>query len=152
MDTSRGPFGRQVATFATIGVISTAAFAALYLALRPVLGPVGANAVALTATAIGNTAANRRITFGVRGGDRASMLRAQAAGLVALGAALAITTVAANVLALVAPNAGSLVELAVLVSANVVATVVRFVVLKAWIGREAPRLINHAIERTGSHS
>jgi hypothetical protein len=80
------------------------------------------------------------------------MLRDQAAGLAALGVALAITTVAANVLAVVAPNAGSHLELAVLVAANASATVVRFVLLRAWIGRDAPRLINPTIERTRSLS
>ena len=93
-----------------IGVISTAAYAALYLTLRSVMGSVVANAVALTVTAVANTAANRRVTFGVRRGGRASMLRDQAAGLAALGVALAITTVTANVLAVVAPHAGSSVR------------------------------------------
>jgi putative flippase GtrA len=135
-----------------IGVISTAAYAALYLTLRSVMGSVAANAVALTVTAVANTAANRRVTFGVRRGGRASMLRDQAAGLAALGVALAITTVTADVLAVVAPHAGSSVELAVLVAANASATVVRFILLRAWIGRDAPRLINPTIERTSSHS
>jgi putative flippase GtrA len=120
-----------VLTFAAIGVVSTAAYGVLYLLLRTATGPVPANAVALVATAIGNTAANRRLTFGVR--DRASIVRDQAAGLAALGIALAITTASANMLALIAPGAGRVVELAVLVAANALATGARFVLLRAWI-------------------
>ncbi len=128
--------GREIIAFAAIGIVSTAVYAVLYLALRTVLGPLAANAVALVVTAIGNTAANRRLTFGVR--DRRSMLRDQAGGLVALGVALAITTVSVRLLDALVPDAGRLVELAVLVVANAIATVARFVLLRAWI-RTEPR-------------
>jgi glycosyltransferase involved in cell wall biosynthesis len=57
----------RVVRFALIGVISTIAYALLFLALRPELGAPWANAVALALTAIANTHANRHITFGVRG-------------------------------------------------------------------------------------
>ncbi len=134
MDT-RHRLWREVATFAVIGVISTAAYAALYLGLRSFTGPLAANALALVLTAVGNTAANRRLTFGVRG--RASMIRDQVGGLVALGVALAITTASIDLLAILAPDAGRLVELAVLVVANALATVVRFVLLRTWIAGDA---------------
>ena len=58
------------------------------------------------------------------------MVRDQVGGLVALGVALAITTASVSLLAAVAPDAGRLVELAVLVVANALATVVRFVLLR----------------------
>ena len=58
-----------VARFMGIGVLSTLAYAVLFLALRPLIGAAGANATALAITAIGNTAANRRLTFGIRGRD-----------------------------------------------------------------------------------
>jgi putative flippase GtrA len=128
----RAGLGREVATFAVIGIVSTAAYAVLYLALRSVLGATAANAAALVITAIGNTGANRRLTFGVRGGS--SMLRDQLGGLAALAVALAITTASVGLLGAVAPAAGRLVELSVLVAANVLATVVRFVLLRAVIG------------------
>jgi putative flippase GtrA len=129
----RSGLGREVATFAVIGVISTAAYAVLYLLLRTIVGPAIANAAALVITAVGNTAANRRLTFGVR--DRHSMLRDQLAGIAALGIALAITTASVGLLGLVAPHAGRLVELAVLVTANASATIVRFLLLRTLIGR-----------------
>jgi len=127
--------GAQVRRFAVIGIGSTAAWAILYLLLRGALTSLPANAVALVITAIGNTAANRRLTFGVRG--RQSLLRDHAAGLAAFGLALGLTSGAALVLDLVAPHAGRLVEVGVLTIANLVATVARFVLLRTWIGRPA---------------
>jgi putative flippase GtrA len=127
----RAGLGREVITFAAIGVVSTAAYAVLYLLLRTVVGATAANAAALVITAVGNTAANRRLTFGVR--DGRSMLRDQLGGLLALAVALAITTASVSLLAAFVPGAGRLVELAVLVIANALATVARFVLLRAWI-------------------
>ena len=103
-----------------------------YLALRAGLPPVAANAIALVVTAIGNTAANRRLTFGIRGTD--GLARDHGAGLAAFALALCLTTGAASGLALLAPHASRFVELAVLVTANAAATVGRFVLLRAWIG------------------
>ena len=125
----------QVRTFAAIGIVSTAAWGLLYLLLRGALPPLPANAVALVVTAIGNTAANRRLTFGVRG--RHSLVRDHAAGLLAFGLALGLTSGAAVALDVVAPGAGRLVELAVLALANVIATAGRFILLRAWVGRAA---------------
>ena len=48
-------------------MLSTIAYGLPFLALRRPLGAAGANALALAVTAIGNTAANRRVTFGIRG-------------------------------------------------------------------------------------
>ena len=59
--------GGPIATFMGIGVLSTIAYALLYLGLAPLLGALGANAAALAITAVANTAANRRLTFGVTG-------------------------------------------------------------------------------------
>jgi putative flippase GtrA len=132
-----GGLGREVVSFAAIGILSTAAYAVLYLLLRTIVGATAANAGALVITAIGNTAANRRLTFGVR--DRGSMLRDQAGGLVALGVALAITTASVQLLGALVPGAGRLVELAVLVVANALATVARFVLLRTWIAGDRDR-------------
>ena len=128
-----GPSGLtgQVGRFVSIGIVSTAAYVVLYGGLRIVLTAVASNAIALFVTAVGNTAANRRLTFGVRG--RASMLRDQIAGLGAFAIALVITTGAVIALAVVAPHASRWVEIVVVVVANVLATIVRFVVLRAAI-------------------
>jgi putative flippase GtrA len=130
---------RQVAVFAAIGVVSTIAYAILYLAMRTAVEPAVANAIALVVTTGGNTAANRRLTFSVRG--REGMVRDQVGGLAALGLALLITTAAATALATLAPDAGRLVELAVLIGANALATISRFLLLRRWIAgvrRPAP--------------
>ena len=130
----RGGLGRQALAFGLVGVASTVAYALLFLALRTTTGALAANAVALVVTAVGNTAANRRFTFGIR--DGGSMLRDQLGGLVALAVALVITTASVNALSAIAPHAPRLAELAVLVAANALATVARFVVLRAWITRD----------------
>ena len=64
---------------------------------------------------------------------RASVIRDQAAGLAAFGIALAITSGAVALLAVLAPRAGRPLEIAVLVGANAVATAVRFLLLRAVI-------------------
>ncbi len=122
---------RQLTSFMAIGLVSTAAYVVAYAALRTAMEPLFANAVALLVTAVGNTAANRRLTFAVR--DGAGALRDQVGGLVALGVALAVTTVAVAALAALAPSAGRLAELALLVAANVAATICRFLLLRRWI-------------------
>jgi glycosyltransferase involved in cell wall biosynthesis len=120
-----------VVRFIGVGVVSTLAYALLFLLLRGPLGPAGANAVALLLTAVGNTAANRRLTFGVRG--RAHLVRHHIRGAVVFFLTLALTTGALAVLHGLdsAPSRG--VELAVLVAASLVATVTRYVALRTWV-------------------
>ena len=96
--------GRQARTFILVGVVSTLAYAGLFTLLRAFETAEAANVVALVVTAIGNTAANRRLTFGVRG--RASFVRDQLAGLLALAVALAITSGAIALLGRIAPGCG----------------------------------------------
>ncbi|GAB11254.1 putative glycosyltransferase [Gordonia araii NBRC 100433] len=123
---------RQVVFFGTVGALSTLAYLLMYLALRGPLGPQAANFAALLTTAVANTAANRRFTFGVRG--RAGAARHQAQGLVVFGIGLALTSGSLALLHFVADPPRS-VELVVLVAANLVATAVRFVLLRGWVFR-----------------
>ena len=125
----------QLVTFGVIGVGSTIAYAILYLLLRTGAHAQVANAVALLITAVGNTLVNRRFTFGVR--ERRGVAGDLVAGLVALGLALLITSSAVAILGVVAPSAGRVVEIAVLTAANILATLMRFVVLRTWIGSRA---------------
>jgi glycosyltransferase involved in cell wall biosynthesis len=121
---------RQLIRFAAVGVVSTMAYLLLYSLLRNGMGAQGANFVALGITAIGNTAANRRFTFGVRGSHRAA--RHQFEGLIVFGLGLGLTSGSLAVLhALTAP--GRAVELSVLVAANLAATVLRFLLLRGWV-------------------
>ena len=135
----------EVRRFVVIGVVSTLAYLVIYAALREFTSATLANAAALLITAVGNTYANRRFTFGVRGRDGAA--RDHLGGLIAFGIALAITTAAIGLLHLLAPSAGRIAELAVLVAANVLATAIRFLILRAWIVRERPTSVTLSTER-----
>src|SRR5262249_14137503 len=91
----------------------------------------GANLAALLATALLNTAANRRITFGLRGRRHAA--RSQLEGLALLGLGLALTAGALAALHALVPDASHAAELTVLVAANALATVARFLLFRAWV-------------------
>jgi putative flippase GtrA len=127
----RGMVGQMV-RFGLIGIASTVAYALLYLLLHPMLGAQAANLTALLLTAIGNTAANRAFTFGIRG--RAGVTRHHLHGLVVFGFGLAVTSGALFVLHRFDPTVGKVTELAVLVVANLVATLVRFIALRRVFG------------------
>ncbi|HEY2555784.1 MAG TPA: bifunctional glycosyltransferase family 2/GtrA family protein [Diaminobutyricibacter sp.] len=131
-----GFFG-QVVRFAAVGVLSTAAFALLYLVLQGVMAAQAANFVALLLTTLANTWANRRFTFGVRG--RPGAVRHQFQGLIVFGIAWAMTSGSLVLLNVAAPNAPAQVELIVLTIANLLATLVRFALLRLWVFRAQVR-------------
>ena len=122
---------RQAVRFGAVGAVSTAAYVVLFLLMQGLLGAQAANLIALLLTAIGNTAANRRFTFGLQGPNNAT--RQHVEGLIVFGIALAITSGALGVLHTVVAAPHDLVELVVLVLANLVATAVRFVLLRGWV-------------------
>ena len=121
---------RQVVRFGAIGIASTLAYVALFSALRTGIDVQAANFLALLITAVANAAANRRFTFGVRG--RGRLVRHHGEGLMVFGLALAMTSSAlAGLHTLGVTNYP--VELAVLMAANLLATVTRFVLLRGWV-------------------
>ncbi len=132
---------RQLVGFCVVGALSTLFYLALYSLFRLGVGPQAANGCALLVSAVANTAANRRLTFGVRG--RGGAVRHQAQGLVvfAIGLALTSGSLAALGAASGSPSPGSPshgspshgTELAVLITANLAATVLRFLLLRAWV-------------------
>jgi putative flippase GtrA len=126
-----GSLLRQSVRFATVGVASTVAYLLLFMLLHGWLGAQAANLIALLVTAIGNTAANRRFTFGVAGGN--AVARHHVEGLIVFGIALAITSGSLVALHAVAPEPGRYIDAAVLVAANLLATAVRFVLLRGWV-------------------
>jgi putative flippase GtrA len=130
-----GRLARQVGRFGVIGVLSTLAYVLLYAALRGWLGPFTANTIALATTAVANTAANRRITFGLT--DRSGMVRHQALGLGVFALALGLTTAALGSLHLVDPHPARWAEVTALLVANAAATALRFVLLKHWVFKAA---------------
>jgi putative flippase GtrA len=136
---------RQLVRFAVVGVASTVAYAVLYLMLRGPFGAQAANVTALLVTAVANTSANRRVTFGISGRDSAA--RHQGQGLVVFALAWALTAGSLALLGAVAPTAGRAAELAVLVVANLGATVLRFVLLRHWVFRARRPLLSPVTAR-----
>jgi putative flippase GtrA len=136
-DRASGPaeVASQVARFIVVGVASTVAYVLLYLLFRGVMAAQAANAASLLVTAIANTAVNRRFTFGIRG--RAHAARHQLRGLIAFGTGLAVTSGALAGLHAVTAHPGRAAEVAVLVTANLAATVIRFTLYRGWVFRGA---------------
>ncbi len=136
---ARGELGWQIAGFSVIGVASTLAYVAGYLLLRNVMPAQAANALSLLVTAVANTAANRRLTFGIRGRSHAA--RHQVKGLITFAAGLALTSGALAGLhaAVAAPGHGA--EVSVLVAANLVATALRFLLYRTWVFGRGDRVI-----------
>ena len=126
---------RQVAVFAAVGAVSTAVYLALYLLLRSVAPAQLANVASLLITAVANTAANRRFTFGLRG--RGGATRHQVRGLAAFGAGWALTAAALAGLHAAVPAPGRALEVAVLVVASLAAAAVRFALYRGWVFRAA---------------
>jgi putative flippase GtrA len=129
-------FTTQVFRFVAVGVLSTLAYLALYVVLRAGMPAQVANATALLVTALANTSLNRRYTFAVRGG--AGALRHQAMGLAVFGLALLLTAGSLAALRALVPDPGRLAEVAVLVLANLAATLLRFILLRNWVFRRPP--------------
>ncbi|MCT2548212.1 bifunctional glycosyltransferase family 2/GtrA family protein [Streptomyces atratus] len=128
-----GGITTQLLRFTAVGAVSTLVHLLLYTTLRPVTGTQAANALALLICAIANTAVNRRLTFGLRG--RGSVLRHQGRGLFVLLIGLAITGGSLAALHHAMPSAGQATELAVLLAANLTATLLRFLLFRVWVFR-----------------
>jgi len=132
----------QALRFGVIGVVSTLAYLVLFVMLRGALTAQAANLVALLVTAMANTAANRRITFGIRGTP--GVARAQFQGLVVFALGLGLTSGSLALLHSVSPNAHRATEIVLLVVANAVATLLRFVLFRGWVFAGRRRSQAHA--------
>jgi putative flippase GtrA len=120
-------FGRQIVVFAEIGVVSTVISLMLFLLLRGSVGAVWANLIAVGATALGNTWANRRYTFGYR--DRKQRGRHYMGGVAISLAGLALSSAA------LAGVSGEFAQVLVLLCTWSLATVARFGLLRNWVFR-----------------
>ncbi|MTD44292.1 glycosyltransferase [Conexibacter sp. W3-3-2] len=130
----------RLTRFLAVGVASTLAYVVLFLLLRSPLGAAGANAAALAITAVGNTQANRRFTFAIRG--RHELVRQHLAGAIVFVLTLGLTSGALGVLHGLDAAPSRAVELLVLVAASVCATVTRYVALRTWVfAREGRRTV-----------
>ena len=118
-------FGRQLVVFAKIGVVSTLVSLVLFLWLRDGMSAVAANVIAVGATALANTWANRRYTFGYRGNR--GRLRHYVGGLVITFGGMALSSLA---LSHVSANVEQLV---VLLASWSAITAARFALLRNWV-------------------
>jgi putative flippase GtrA len=132
----RQALAAPITRFLAIGVASTLAYALLFIALAGALGSALANDVALAITAVANTTANRRLTFGIRGRER--MVRHQVAAFAVFLVALAFTNGALAILHSFDHHPARLLEAAALVLANLIATLSRYVALSSWVFRTRP--------------
>jgi putative flippase GtrA len=124
---------KQLARFTVVGLICTLSYSVLFLELREVMPAQLANLLAALFAAIANTTLNRRITFGIRGAQGA--WRHQAQGLVIFVLGVGFTSAALMVLDWVQTGPSATLELAVLTVANLVATAMRFLLLRSWVFR-----------------
>lgn len=122
----------QLVRFGTIGVASTLAYLLLFYLCRNVMDPQLANLLALLTTAVANTAANRRFTFGIAGSSDAA--RHHFEGLLVFGIGLALTS---GALAFVheSTTPDRWLELVTVTAANLAATAVKFLLFRLWVFR-----------------
>jgi putative flippase GtrA len=127
----------QLVRFGSIGVASTLAYLAIFLLCRGFMDPQLANFLALLTTAVANTAANRRFTFGIQGSSQAA--RHHFEGLLVFGIGLALTS---GALALVHAASGAApdrwLELLTVTAANLAATAVKFLLFRLVVFRHRP--------------
>ncbi|MEA3019295.1 MAG: hypothetical protein QOI47_819 [Actinomycetota bacterium] len=128
---------RQVASFAFVGALTTLVHIGLFLALRFRVEWLLANAIALSIATPINTSLNRVLTFNVHGRRRLVLDHAQA-GVVFL-AGLATTSLALVVLGSIWPEHPSRVGVAAVLGGNAAVTLLRFLLLRAWVFNPARR-------------
>ncbi|AXE37309.1 GtrA family protein [Acidipropionibacterium virtanenii] len=131
--TSPGGLFGQLLSFGVVGVISTIAYYVIYVLLRLVMGAQLSNLLALLITQVWNTAANRRHTFGLQ--TREGMLKHQASGMIAFVVGLGLSSGMLWLLHHYSDPARR-AEVLVLLAANGIATLVRFVTLRLVIGHD----------------
>jgi putative flippase GtrA len=122
---------RQLIRFSVVGALSTLAHLLLYRWLRTMMPAMVANALALVITAVANTAANRRFTFGVKGPRQ--VMRHQLEGGAAFLVSLSLSTGSLVLLHAMAPGSSHNVETAALFVGDALATIVRFLLLRSWV-------------------
>ena len=123
---------REMGSFALIGVASTIVHLGLFAVLRSVFASAQvANAIALLTATVLNTAANRRLTFGVAGRDGA--VRHQVQGLIVFALTLGMTSGALALLHSLSAHPVRWVETLTVAVATLAATVVKYLAMRQWM-------------------
>jgi putative flippase GtrA len=139
----------QLVRFGSIGVASTLAYLLIFLSCRGIMDPQLANFLALLITAVANTAANRRFTFGIQG--RSLAARHHFEGLLVFGIGLALTS---GALALVHSGAAGTpdrwLEIVTVTAANLAATAIKFLLFRLVVFRRGVRRAGPAAGNTAS--
>jgi glycosyltransferase involved in cell wall biosynthesis len=128
----------QLLRFAGVGVISTLGYLFLFVAWRPMLGALGANAVAMAIATLFNTAVHRELSRGTDGLRRRGRMLLVVLSLYAISLAL---TTGALLIASVVWSGALVPELIAITAANAAAAIFRFSVLRAWVFR--PRALTN---------
>ncbi|MBP2330946.1 putative flippase GtrA [Kibdelosporangium banguiense] len=123
----------QLLSFGAIGALSTAVTLLLYAMFRSAMDPLVANLLALIITTMLNTEANRRFTFLGARGPRG---RVHLQGLIVFGLYYAFTSAALLVLNAMVAEPTRFLELVVLLSASLLGTAGRFVLLRGWVFKQ----------------
>ena len=121
---------RKIVTFMTIGAVSTGLYLLLYVLLRTQFSATLANVTAQLVSTVFSTAANRRYTMGIEDSSSSATHHAQMIGVFLVG--LASNALALDLLEAVAPDAGSVVEMIVLLSSGGLSTALRIAVMRRW--------------------
>ncbi|MGP3962011.1 GtrA family protein [Nonomuraea sp. 3N208] len=129
---------RRLPSYAVVGASCTVAYLVLFWALSAILPSMAANTAAMLTTAIANTAANRRFTFGVTG--RAGAVRDHLGGLIAFLIGLGISTLS---LAVLPSGSSATAELIAVILANGLASAIRFALLQGWVFNPRLRSTTH---------
>jgi putative flippase GtrA len=116
-------------------------YAVLYLLCRVPFSAFTANLLALLLSTIANTAANRRLTFGVSGRDGA--VGHQVRGLVVFLVGLGVTSGSLWLLHATGHDHHG-TEVVVLTVANLFVTVLRFVAMRVWVFARRPHRVGSA--------
>ncbi len=125
-------FADELLRFAGVGAVSTLAYLLLFALLQPWLGGYAANALAIVACSLGNTAAHRGMAGTARHGLDRSRRVLTASAL--LGVSLAFTTGALAVVRAVGLD-GLAPEVVAVTVANLAAAAFRFSILRSWVFR-----------------
>jgi len=133
----------QLLRFAGVGVVSTLGYLFLFVAWRPLLGALAANALAMAIATLFNTAVHRELARGTNGQARRGRLLVVGCGLYLVS--LAFTTLALVAAQLLVPSA-LWAEVVAITVANAVAAVFRFAVLRSWIFRPSVRMVAGRLE------